>query len=150
MATAPGKRGFNFLSGLNGSLSSAFYCANRFFTPSELSSLSYKFADCIPYLDKSNAFSDFQSDFVSKAMKTDFLTYLPNDILTKTDRSSMMFGLELRSPFLSRELIELAYMDLPSSTHLSSSSTKYLLRQLAKKYLPSDVINLKRRVFLYP
>lgn len=150
LATGPGKRGFNFLSGLKGSLSSAFYCANRFYTPSELSHLSHKFVDCIPHLDKSNAFSGFQTDIVSKAMKTDFLTYLPNDILTKTDRSSMLYGLELRSPFLSRELIELAYTSLSSSINLSNNSTKYLLRKLASKYLPTDVIKTKKQGFCIP
>ena len=42
-------------------------------------------------------------------MLFDLITYLPNDILTKVDRASMANSLEVRAPFLSKELLDLSF-----------------------------------------
>lgn len=53
--------------------------------------------------------------------------YLPDDILTKIDRASMMHSLEVRAPFLDRELVEFVHQ-LPGKFKLRGWQTKYLLR----------------------
>jgi asparagine synthase (glutamine-hydrolysing) len=77
------------------------------------------------------------------------LTYLPEDILTKSDRASMMNGLELRAPFLDRDFAEYAAA-LPSALKLDGGTTKYVLKRLACRYLPQWVIDRPKHGFAVP
>lgn len=82
-------------------------------------------------------------------MQLDFETNLFNDLLVKMDIASMANSLEGRSPFLSKELLEYA-PGMNDGFKIKGSSTKYLLRQLAKKYLPAELINQPKRGFEIP
>ena len=62
-------------------------------------------------------------------MYCDFTNYLPDDILFKTDRASMLNSLELRSPFLDKKVIEFA------SGMKKSNLTKYSGKIFLKKFL---------------
>src|SRR5262249_5079196 len=57
------------------------------------------------------------------------VTYLPEDILTKTDRASMFNSLEVRAPFLDRRFAECA-MSLPRGLKLRRHTKKYILKRL--------------------
>ena len=86
---------------------------------------------------------------LSKIMNMDFDTALFSDLLVKMDIATMASSLEGRSPFLCKELLE--YAPGMKDTHkIKGSSTKYLLRQLAKKYLPEELINQPKRGFEIP
>ena len=63
------------------------------------------------------------------------VTYLPDDILTKTDRASMFNSLEVRAPFLDRRFAEYACA-LPTGLKLRGGTRKYILKRLARRYLP--------------
>jgi asparagine synthase (glutamine-hydrolysing) len=76
-------------------------------------------------------------------------TYLPEDILTKTDRASMFNGIEVRAPFLSRALSEYA-CSLPTRLKLRRGVKKYVLKQLASRYLPDRVVYRKKHGFAVP
>ena len=65
-----------------------------------------------------------------KYMTFDFLTYLPDDILTKVDRASMYYSLETRCPFLSREVIE-ASTTIPDEKLFSNRSGKIILKEIS-------------------
>jgi asparagine synthase (glutamine-hydrolysing) len=84
------------------------------------------------------------SDLVERLMKMDFQNYLPEDILVKTDRASMLASLELRSPFLDKRVIEFAYRDVPMSMKVTGQNRKIVLKELAKKILPKE-FDLKRK-----
>jgi asparagine synthase (glutamine-hydrolysing) len=71
---------------------------------------------------------------------------LPGDYLTKVDIASNMVSLEVRSPFLDHDLVEFA-ATLPLSQKLLGGSQKGLLRQLAKRYLPDEIITAPKRGF---
>ena len=86
---------------------------------------------------------------LKKIMQLDFDTNLFNDLLVKMDIASMANSLEGRSPFLSKELLEYA-PGINDSFKIKGSTTKYLLRQLAKKYLPAELINQPKRGFEIP
>ncbi|NKB42830.1 MAG: asparagine synthase (glutamine-hydrolyzing) [Alphaproteobacteria bacterium] len=81
----------------------------------------------------------------------DFYTrfYLPDGILTKTDRASMAVGLEVRSPFLANGVAEFAQR-LPWHVKLKGRTTKWLLKRALKDRLPSDILNRKKKGFGIP
>ena len=76
-------------------------------------------------------------------------TYLPEDILTKTDRASMFNSLEVRAPFLSRDLAEYA-CGLPTGLKLRRGVKKYILKQLACRHLPERIAYRKKHGFAVP
>lgn len=73
---------------------------------------------------------------------------LPKLYLVKSDRMSMRHGVELRSPFLSPGLIEIAKEW--SSTYTIQKSTKFPLRKIAESYLPKKVFELPKHGFSSP
>ncbi len=77
-----------------------------------------------------------------------FENYLPNDILTKVDRASMYNSLEVRSPFLDKNVMEFA-SSLNNSLKIKSK-TKYILRKICKDKLPRNIINRKKHGFAIP
>jgi asparagine synthase (glutamine-hydrolysing) len=76
-------------------------------------------------------------------------TYLPEDILAKTDRASMFNSLEVRAPFLSRSLAEYA-CSLPTRFKLRGREKKYILKRLACRYLPQRIAYRKKHGFAVP
>jgi len=89
------------------------------------------------------------SDDVDRALYGDATTYLPDQLLAKSDVSAMAHGLETRAPFLGRELIEYA-ATLPTSLRLRGWTTKYLLKRVAERYVPRDVLYRPKRGFVMP
>lgn len=85
-----------------------------------------------------------KTDFLNSLGTTDFLTYLPEDILTKVDRTSMKVSLEVRCPFLDFRLVEFAFRMVRGNFKVKGFRKKFLLKRLAKKMLPSD-LNLNRK-----
>ena len=82
-------------------------------------------------------------------MNLDFDTVLPNDFLVKMDIATMANSQEGRSPFLSKEILE--YIpSINDSYKINGKTTKYMLRQLAAKYLPSELIHQPKRGFEIP
>lgn len=77
------------------------------------------------------------------------LTYLPDDILMKTDRAAMFNGLEVRSPFLDRGFAEYACA-LPLGAKLGPLGAKHALKQVARRYLPEAVITRRKHGFAVP
>ena len=76
--------------------------------------------------------------------------YLPNDILTKVDRASMYNGLEVRSPFLSKDLVEFA-LKIKNNLKQDNKETKIILRELADhQKLPKSIITRKKHGFAIP
>ena len=85
-----------------------------------------------------------QSNIIERGTFFDFQNYLREDLLVKIDRASMANSLEIRSPFLDKSLIEFAFTEIPSSLKVSKGQRKILLKQLAKKVLPTN-FDLKRK-----
>jgi asparagine synthase (glutamine-hydrolysing) len=84
------------------------------------------------------------ADPLLRASRMDFDNYLPEDILVKVDRASMLHSLEVRSPFLDHRLIEFAFGRVPSRLKASSSRRKILLKRLCTRVLPRE-FNLQRK-----
>jgi asparagine synthase (glutamine-hydrolysing) len=79
----------------------------------------------------------------------DAMTYLPGDILTKVDIATMANSLEGRSPLLDHELVEWA-LRLPEKLSSNFSEGKLVLKSLARKLLPSSVIDRPKMGFAIP
>lgn len=88
-------------------------------------------------------------DDVDRVLGLDFRTYLPDQLLTKMDVSTMAHSVEARSPLLSTELIEFAAL-IPASLRLRGYNTKYLLKKLAARYVPAEIIYRRKRGFVMP
>lgn len=86
---------------------------------------------------------------VDATMLTDQMTYLPNDLLVKVDIASMANSLEARSPLLDHKLIEFA-AQLPENIKLRGLKTKSLLKKIAARLVPRDVIYRRKMGFGVP
>ena len=86
---------------------------------------------------------------LKKIMNLDFDTNLFSDLLVKMDIATMANSQEGRSPFLCKELLE--YIpSLNDSYKIKGRTTKFMLRKLAAKYLPAELINQPKRGFEIP
>lgn len=98
-------------------------------------------ADSFSHLDNLNPLPHF--------MALDFLLGMADCLLVKMDIATMAHGLEARSPFLDHRLIEWA-AGLHQKTLLPGRQNKPILRQLAKRYLPDEVVHAPKRGFEIP
>ena len=90
-----------------------------------------------------------KTDLESKILYLYLKTYLPNDILVKTDRASMKTALEVRCPFLDRRVVEFVN-SLPYDYKYRGLSGKYILKRLMKDRLPSLIIKRPKKGFGIP
>jgi len=91
---------------------------------------------------------DFK-DIVDTISRLDLGTYLPDNLLVKSDRASMAASLEVRLPFLAHPLVEFA-LNLPSELKVKGLTSKYLLRQVASDYLPQRIVGRPKKGFGIP
>lgn len=80
----------------------------------------------------------------------DFANYLPEDILVKVDRASMMNSLEVRAPFLDASLLEFAFGRVPSDLKATRFDKKILLKRLAQRLFPKDYDFDRKQGFSIP
>ncbi len=83
-------------------------------------------------------------DFLNKLEALDLQTYLPEDICTKVDRTSMKSSLEVRCPLLDYRIVEFAFKKVPGRLKIKGLRKKYLLYKLGKKILP-PALDLQRK-----
>lgn len=86
---------------------------------------------------------------LSKILYMDFNLILQSDLLKKMDIATMANSLEGRSPFLSKYMLEFA-PTLADKFKVKNTTTKFLLRDLAKQYLPQELISQPKRGFEVP
>ena len=88
-------------------------------------------------------------DLVSALQHIDMATYLPDDILTKVDRTSMAVSLEARVPLLDHVLMEYV-ATIPSDLKLRGETGKYLLKRVMADSLPSEILGRRKMGFGVP
>lgn len=91
---------------------------------------------------------DGGDDPIKRFMRLDLEHWLPDDVLQKADRAGMLASLEIRTPFLHRNLVELA-LTLPSSVHLKQGG-KALLRDTLKDVAPEAAWGRSKTAFRVP
>ena len=90
-----------------------------------------------------------QWDLLSRMLYLDTKTWLPNDILIKSDRMSMANSIELRVPFLDYRLLEYAAR-IPSALKVRGRQTKYLLKRALGSVVPAAVLERRKKGFPTP
>ena len=108
-------------------------------------------------VDSTFSAEDFRSsrvpdvaDGVQRITRFDFKNYMPEDILVKIDRASMLNSLELRAPFLDPSVIDLAFRCVPSRLKASPMDRKIILKQLSSKLLPPTFDKTRKQGFGFP
>jgi len=86
---------------------------------------------------------------VERMLYADLRHYLPGSCLSKVDGASMMRSLEIRVPFLDREMVEFA-LSLPSSAKVRGLTTKWLVRKAMAEKLPEEILKAPKRGFGMP
>jgi asparagine synthase (glutamine-hydrolysing) len=86
---------------------------------------------------------------LQRAMYADLKVYLPNDVLVKVDRMSMLHGLEVRCPLLDHRIVEFGFAT-PIGVKMPGLRSKYLLRSLAAQRLPGELSRLPKHGFSAP
>jgi asparagine synthase (glutamine-hydrolysing) len=88
-------------------------------------------------------------DSLLQAQFVDIGLYLPGDILTKVDRTSMAHSLEVRAPFLDHEFVEWG-MRLPASLKLKGKEGKWILKKALEAVVPQEILYRTKQGFATP
>ncbi len=86
---------------------------------------------------------------IAHAIGVDIAHYLPDDLLRKTDTASMAVALEVRAPFLDRDLMDAA-LRAPIRNLMPRGQRKGLLRAVARKYFPPEIVDRPKMGFAIP
>ena len=121
--------------------SQIFYSSGETFTNKQLELLLQKFQlTPLPYNAK--------YDFVKWVSYADFKYWIENVLTTKIDRASMANSLEIRAPFLDYRLVEFCFQ-IDNKLKLGDTN-KYLLKKIANKYLPKEIVYRRKKGFSSP
>ncbi len=107
-------------------------------------------ADTSTALHLRRAFEDLTAaDPLNRILEAEFGGIFPDQVLTFADRLSMAHALEVRSPFLDTEVVELV-APLPGRLKICNGETKHLLKKAALRYFPEEMIRRPKEGFLMP
>ncbi|HEY5998237.1 MAG TPA: asparagine synthase (glutamine-hydrolyzing) [bacterium] len=118
----------------------------RLFTPAALARLTDRdsVAKILAFFDAGAA-----DDLVDRMLYTDLMTRMPDHLLAITDRMSMAHGLEVRPPLMDYRLVEYA-ASIPADLKLRGHRLKYILKKVAARYLPPELITRQKQGFGFP
>lgn len=90
-----------------------------------------------------------ETDELNKMLYIDINTLLHNEILYYNDMLSMANSIEVRTPFLDFRLVELA-CSIPGALKIKGQTLKYVLRKVAGRYLPAEILERPKEGFVLP
>lgn len=116
-----------------------------FFTETFWNGLKTRLSDwAAKYYDECN--SEY---YLDRILHVDLRLWLPDDLLTKVDRATMAYSLEARVPYLDHRFLEITCR-LDPGLKQHGPTTKYILKKLAEKYLPFDIVHRPKQGFVFP
>jgi asparagine synthase (glutamine-hydrolysing) len=89
-------------------------------------------------------------DIADRKSRFDMAYYLPEDLMVKIDRASMMNGLELRAPWLDYRIVEFAFKYVPTSVKIRGMNVRWLQKLLVKRMLPANFDDERDQGFCVP
>ncbi|MBO4693477.1 MAG: asparagine synthase (glutamine-hydrolyzing) [Clostridia bacterium] len=145
-------KGKHFIEKYGKELSHRYYNKTEMFLPDEVSDVlkdEYKptlspFDLCTPFYNEVKG-----KDDVLRKMYIDLNFWLPHDILLKADKMSMANSVELRVPFLDKEVFALSRR-IPTKYLIHDNQTKYIFRRVAEKCIPQEWAKRKKLGFPVP
>ncbi|GAA1790961.1 asparagine synthase (glutamine-hydrolyzing) [Luedemannella flava] len=148
-----GVKGRSFLERGTTRLEDRYYGNARMFTEEEKQHLLRRYDPSVRYTDVTYPIyaEAMELDDVTKMQYIDLYTWLRGDILVKADRMSMAHSLELRVPFLDREVFDVA-ATIPTELKLPprSAETKFAMRRALEGVVPPAIVNRKKLGFPTP
>jgi asparagine synthase (glutamine-hydrolysing) len=147
----PGQRGKGLLERIATPLRSRYIGNANIFSSDEIDVLT-RYGDGTAYDVTGPVFDQAEAaglDDVATMQLVDLNTWLPGDILLKADRGSMAHGLELRTPFLDREVMTVASR-LARADKTAAGTTKFALREALGTLLPQESVERPKLGFPVP
>lgn len=142
-----------FVGFVNMPLHEAYMRSYSYYDRAELKELlapAYRSAVDEIYSEHQSIFdAKFKGDTVNRICNTDLSMFMLGLNLTYTDRASMAASVEVRVPFIDKEVITTA-MQVPGSFKIKKGISKYVLKKAAEKYLPYGIIYRPKASFGAP
>lgn len=88
-------------------------------------------------------------DWQERRMLLDMMTYLPDEVLAKTDRASMKYSMEVRCPLLDYRIVEHSF-SVPQKYKYAKGNKKYILKALTYRYVPENLLDRPKKGFGVP
>lgn len=150
-ALQDGFKGKSFLERGCTPIEQRYYGNAKIFTEEEKAKLMLNYNSHVNYMDITKPlYEEIRSyDDVSKMQYIDMFTWLRGDILVKADKMTMAHSLELRVPFLDKEVFEVA-SKIPTELKIANGTTKAILREAVQGVVPDHVLNRKKLGFPVP
>jgi asparagine synthase (glutamine-hydrolysing) len=96
------------------------------------------------------AYADCNSEqYLDRLLHVDMSLWLPDDLLAKVDRATMAHSLEARVPYLDHRLVEFCAR-LDADLKIRGTTHKFLLKRLASRYLPPEIVARGKQGFVMP
>ncbi|WP_242243180.1 asparagine synthase (glutamine-hydrolyzing) [Bacillus cereus group sp. BfR-BA-01309] len=146
-----GFKGKSFLERGCTPIEERYYGNAKIFREEEKIKLIKSYNESVNYKDVTkplyNEIKDY--DDVSKMQYIDMYTWLRGDILLKADKMSTAHSLELRVPFLDKEVFDVA-SKIPTELKIANRTTKAILREAVRGIVPDHVLDRKKLGFPVP
>jgi asparagine synthase (glutamine-hydrolysing) len=127
----------------------AMNLTGMYFTASEASELLHQNSIAISTNFDNYPLLNSYNDDINQMLAIDYTTYMRDDILTKIDRATMSVSLEGREPLLDYRIIEFV-AQLPSHFKYKNGNKKYLLKEIAHRHLPKELMDRPKMGFGVP
>lgn len=146
-----GVKGKSFLQRGTTPLEQRFVGNAFIFNEQEKQRLLKRYNPATPYTEVTKPYYDESKNYdpIDRMQFIDIHTWLVGDLLLNADRTSMAASLELRTPFIDRQVFDLA-RTIPSNLRIAHGTTKYILRKAAESFVPEHVLYRKKLGFPVP
>jgi asparagine synthase (glutamine-hydrolysing) len=104
---------------------------------------------CTPALFDAGFARATAGDPLNRMLEAEFKTVFPDQVLTYSDRLSMAHSLEVRSAYLDTDFVKTAAR-LPARMKIRGGETKFLLKHIARRYFPAEMVDRPKEGFLMP
>ena len=146
-----GVKGQSFLERGTTPLEKRYVGNANIFNELQKQELMMKYRKDIPFTEATKAYYDMSKGYhpIDRMQFVDTRTWLVGDLLLNADRTTMAASLELRTPFVDKEVFEVA-KTLPASLKIANGTTKYILRKAVEGVVPNEVLYRKKLGFPVP